>query len=164
MGREWTEKQRAAYELRLQRKREAYAALPEEQRKLRHVRSYTKLTEEQRKERHRNAYQKRLTRVERSELNRKTRATNRKRRYGISEADVQDMLERQKHLCPICGKPVTAADAVDHCHKTKKFRGVLHMPCNTALGMLRERPDIFRACIRYLERAKDAPCATGPLL
>lgn len=35
-------------------------------------------------------------------------------------------------VCEICGKTETLC--VDHCHKTKKFRGLLCQACNSALG------------------------------
>lgn len=40
---------------------------------------------------------------------------------------------------------------LDHNHKTKKFRGWLCSNCNTALGLVKENPEILKALIKYLE-------------
>ena len=63
------------------------------------------------------------------------------------------MLGAQNGRCAICGRPETEAGglAVDHCHATGKVRGLLCTLCNTALGKFRDRTDILRAAIRYLE-------------
>lgn len=39
---------------------------------------------------------------------------------------------------------------VDHCHKTKRIRGVLCGNCNTAIGKLGENPAVLAAAIAYL--------------
>jgi len=41
---------------------------------------------------------------------------------------------------------------LDHNHKTKKFRGWLCSNCNTALGLLNEDIDKFKALINYLQK------------
>jgi hypothetical protein len=50
--------------------------------------------------------------------------------------------------CHICGDEGTA---LDHCHSTGKVRGLLCRPCNIALGLFRDRPDLLTAAARYLE-------------
>ena len=69
-----------------------------------------------------------------------------KHMYGITLADFNTMVEKQKGLCPICRVSLTLARAhVDHDHATGKVRAVLCGCCNQAIGMLRETP---RAAIR----------------
>lgn len=54
-----------------------------------------------------------------------------------------DLLHQQNGLCAICDKPEIKRDrqnnkvcalAVDHCHTTKRVRGLLCFTCNTNLG------------------------------
>jgi hypothetical protein len=58
--------------------------------------------------------------------------------YGITPKQWLRMFERQGGLCPICLKPIykpknkegKRAAAVDHCHLTKRVRGLLDYRCN----------------------------------
>lgn len=48
----------------------------------------------------------------------------------------EELLKSQNYLCAICGKPRNEGTrnlAVDHCHKTGKVRGIVHMRCNRLL-------------------------------
>src|SRR3972149_6865964 len=40
----------------------------------------------------------------------------------------------------------------DHCHATGIKRGLLCMPCNTALGAFRENPEVLRRALSYIEQ------------
>jgi hypothetical protein len=55
--------------------------------------------------------------------------------------------------CAICCEPFERTPHVDHCHKTGSFRGLLCTRCNTAIGLLRDSPDLARAAARYLDEA-----------
>ena len=61
-----------------------------------------------------------------------------KKTYGISLEDYERMLIDQGGKCAICGSLDPRAKrehfAVDHCHTTGKVRGLLCIPCNTAIG------------------------------
>lgn len=50
-------------------------------------------------------------------------------------------------ICEICGK--TEKLCVDHCHKTKKFRGLLCQACNRALGWFENNKENIE---KYLAR------------
>lgn len=82
-----------------------------------------------------------------------------KKDYGISLEQYTDLWNKQKGLCAICKLPETTEDhrtktvrklAVDHCHVTKKVRGLLCTPCNRALGMLKDDPKLVARALRYL--------------
>ena len=75
------------------------------------------------------------------------------RRYGISAAEADRMLEAQGGLCAICGE--NAAEHVDHCHETGDVRGILCFNCNGGLGQFRDRVDILLMAVAYLERTRD---------
>ena len=70
------------------------------------------------------------------------------RRYGITEADLNRMIEAQSGLCAICR--TQAAKHVDHCHATGKVRGILCFNCNGGLGRFAEDPAVMRRAIEYL--------------
>jgi hypothetical protein len=80
--------------------------------------------------------------------------------YGLSIEDHKKLLEKQNNVCAICKKPETSVKrkgseirplAIDHCHKTKKNRGLLCTRCNTALGLLKEDPNIMSLMIGYIK-------------
>ena len=66
--------------------------------------------------------------------------------YGITLLQYKELYNKQGGLCAICHKPETAKHksgclcklSVDHCHITKKVRGLLCLKCNTRLGMLED--------------------------
>ena len=76
-----------------------------------------------------------------------------KHRFGISEADVDAMLEAQGGLCALCRE--APAVHVDHDHVTGKVRAILCEPCNGGLGLFKDDPNAIRRAIDYLERAAE---------
>lgn len=77
------------------------------------------------------------------------------RRYGLTVAEYDALAEAQDRRCAICQRqePFELKRprlVVDHCHKTGNVRGLLCLLCNTALGALREDPELFAAAVRYL--------------
>lgn len=92
------------------------------------------------------------------------------RLYGVSSAALMAMLETQQGRCAICGDlPKRKRLAFDHCHKTGKPRAFLCHPCNGALGLFRDDPELLRKAIAYLRlhsgddslRAASAPEGTA---
>lgn len=64
----------------------------------------------------------------------------------------QTVLALQNGRCKICKDlPDTRSLSIDHCHATGKFRGLPCGRCNSALGSLRDSPDILQAAIQYLK-------------
>lgn len=73
-----------------------------------------------------------------------------KRRYGITIQQFDDLLEAQNGLCAICKihySEFSRRFHVDHCHVSKKVRGVLCVNCNTALGHFKENADLLQEAI-----------------
>lgn len=65
------------------------------------------------------------------------------KKYGLIPSDFDKMMELQKGLCAICGKPSIAKNQygmrlldIDHNHNTGQVRGLLCTKCNTAIGKL----------------------------
>lgn len=86
--------------------------------------------------------------------------------YGMSWSDWEALYDRQRGRCanPGCGVRFVdiLADSVadkrlkphvDHCHKTKRVRGLLCSLCNLALGTVHDDPRRLRGLIEYLRRA-----------
>lgn len=77
-----------------------------------------------------------------------------KRRYGITSLQYEEMLKKQDFKCAICGTEKCSSGrnfAVDHCHTTKKIRGLLCSPCNTGIGQLKDDVSLLKKAIEYLE-------------
>ena len=73
----------------------------------------------------------------------------------------QALVESQGNKCAICNCAETRKDsrskkikdlAVDHDHTTGLVRGLLCGACNTAIGLLRDDPDLTQSATNYLKR------------
>ena len=72
-------------------------------------------------------------------------------KFGISLAQYDTLLQRQKGVCAICGQSSTRRTLdVDHDHKNGRVRGLLCSACNTGIGLFHDDPDIFVRIIKYL--------------
>lgn len=82
-----------------------------------------------------------------------------RRKYGISQADYDAMLEAQGGGCGICGDapPDDVAFHVDHDHRTGEVRGLLCVNCNNGLGQFRESKGRLAGAAEYV-------AAGGPVL
>lgn len=69
--------------------------------------------------------------------------------------DYEILLIQQNHQCKICGavEPGNGKKKmfVDHNHDTGIVRGLLCNPCNVGLGNFRDRIDLLRLAINYLD-------------
>jgi len=71
-----------------------------------------------------------------------------KRLYGITFGEFQDMVEQQHGRCKICHEATKLY--TDHDHQTGKVRGLLCMNCNSAIGLLKEKPLLLMRAVLYL--------------
>lgn len=80
----------------------------------------------------------------------------RKSRLGIQPHEFDALWSNQDGCCAICSIELTRIGMhgahVDHDHATGRIRGLLCKRCNTALGMMRDSPDLLRRSIQYLEQ------------
>jgi hypothetical protein len=86
--------------------------------------------------------------------------------YGITRPERDRMIFEQNHKCLICqnsleeGRMTTKGDSntrvavVDHCHKTKKVRGILCSKCNRGLGLFEDNTENLKRAIQYLMEDK----------
>ena len=80
--------------------------------------------------------------------------------YGISLADYEAMLERQRGACAICKKSDEAL-CVDHCHACGKVRGLLCGKCNSVLGFCGDSAARLLAAAAYLRASCDQAPASS---
>lgn len=89
-----------------------------------------------------NSYCLPCNRVKQKNLSRQWRA----KQYGLDE-------HPELKECEICG---TDKDLVmDHCHDSGNFRGALCRTCNSALGLLKDSPEILYKAYEYLKEKKN---------
>lgn len=86
--------------------------------------------------------------------------TERFRIYGLTNDEHAVMLWDQSGKCKVCKEPETATYrdtgkiknlAIDHCHKTKKVRGLLCSKCNQAIGLMKHNSEWLRVAALYCE-------------
>lgn len=77
-----------------------------------------------------------------------------KHRYGITNKDYDELLEKQNNLCAICKSNLNSKRKfdIDHCHSSGKVRGLLCSLCNTGLGKFRDNIDFLNEAINYLRK------------
>ena len=73
-------------------------------------------------------------------------------KFGLEIEDYRRIEAEQDGRCAICRRDTVLH--VDHCHTTKRVRGLLCMPCNTAIGHLGDSPDRLRVAANYIEKAR----------
>lgn len=81
------------------------------------------------------------------------------KKFGITIARYQAMLDEQNGVCAICNQPEKGTRNgivrwlnVDHNHDTGAVRGLLCTNCNVAVGMMNESRDILKAAVTYLDK------------
>ena len=93
-------------------------------------------------------------------LRRQWANATRKYKYGVTPAEYDALRERAGYCCEICG--IAESDMpkrnhigislhLDHCHQTKRVRGVLCFHCNAMLGHAEDKPEVFEKAIAYLK-------------
>lgn len=74
-------------------------------------------------------------------------------RYGITKEAFKQMLDNQHYMCSICKKPIDERSShIDHCHSTKKVRGILCEKCNKGLGQFDDNVEYLNNAIKYLSK------------
>jgi len=71
------------------------------------------------------------------------------RRYGITAAEADHLLNSQQGVCAIC--KVAPAAHVDHDHATGAVRALLCFNCNGGLGQFKDDPKLLHAAAYYVQ-------------
>ena len=107
------------------------------------------------RERDREAYHRRF-KADPERIREQTRKQKIKRLYGITAEEYDAMLTAQGNVCGSCGGSQIGSKYanwhVDHCHTTKRVRGILCHHCNVIVGMAGECPDKLDKIITYIKR------------
>jgi Recombination endonuclease VII len=97
--------------------------------------------------------EKRRIYAERYRLSGRQKENQRKWRYGVTSEMLAALLIEQNNCCAVCGVPFTERTPyIDHDHKTGKVRGLVHMKCNTLMGLAGDDPEVLEKAARYLRR------------
>ena len=73
------------------------------------------------------------------------------RKYGVTQADYDQMYAAQGGACAICRKTQKRAFDADHDHATGRVRGLLCTSCNRMIGHAGDNAGCLRAAADYLE-------------
>lgn len=74
-----------------------------------------------------------------------------KKRYGLPYGTYDSEFAKQGGLCAICHRESPGRDLqIDHCHVSGKFRALLCVGCNTALGLLKEDKKTIESMLAYI--------------
>ena len=83
-------------------------------------------------------------------------AIYRKKAYGITPEEYNEMLEKQGGTCAneACNYGLDDDHKlyVDHCHETNMVRGLLCPWCNSAEGFLKGSPEVAQGLINYMKK------------
>jgi hypothetical protein len=76
-----------------------------------------------------------------------------KKKYGITLEEWELLFENQGRVCKICGTSESGKHDwnTDHCHESKKVRGILCNKCNLLLGHAKDDIEILFKAIEYLK-------------
>lgn len=79
-----------------------------------------------------------------------------RRKYKLSKAELKSLMQIQN--CQICQRSfgTKGKKCIDHCHSSKKVRGVLCTQCNAGIGMFQDNINNLESAIRYLLMSGDA--------
>ena len=106
---------------------------------------------------HRDWYRKSSTK-RRQQTKDEIRASNLKKKYGITIEEYEELVQAQNSTCAICGTDDPgrrlANWAIDHCHETGKVRGLLCHQCNMGLGSFKDNGYILVNAIKYLLKSR----------
>lgn len=75
-----------------------------------------------------------------------------KRKYGLTVQQYEALVEACNGKCAVCkGDDKGRTLAVDHCHRTKRVRGLLCRKCNIAIGCMDDDPSRLLLAAAYVE-------------
>lgn len=88
----------------------------------------------------------------------------RAKKYNLAGDKYRAWLSAQEGKCNICGQVCSKGYrlAVDHCHDTKRLRGLLCSSCNMAIGALGDTAEKLERAVEYLKTYRSPPPSEPP--
>ena len=88
------------------------------------------------------------------------------KKYNLTRERWQIQFDKQDGKCLGCGIAFDSSKretkpCVDHCHKTKVFRGLLCHSCNRGIGLLKESVATMQRLVAYLTHAEQRASTEG---
>jgi hypothetical protein len=84
-----------------------------------------------------------------------------KQKFNLNLEDYNLIIKKQKNRCGICNQKFELNDpnnlkypCVDHCHKSKKIRGILCRKCNTGIGGFNDNKHLLKRALNWLVYSK----------
>lgn len=78
-------------------------------------------------------------------------------KYGITFEIITALIKKQRGKCPGCNRKLEDVKmCVDHCHSTKRVRGLLCNDCSLSLGYVKDNPQILRRLAKYVTTKEEA--------
>lgn len=87
----------------------------------------------------------------RSKKNERSVKSSKYSKYGLSQAEYEELLHAQDFKCASCKKELQEK-FVDHDHITGEVRGILCRRCNTIIGFADDDIQVLQDNINYLRR------------
>jgi len=100
------------------------------------------------KKRRQTSEYKEKRRIKAKENRKKINSDARRRRYKLTHEEYENLIQIKKCQNVGCKNKATC---IDHCHDSKKVRGVLCRDCNLALGILSDDPNRITGLLEYLK-------------
>lgn len=81
---------------------------------------------------------------------------NKYKKYGITKEIVDQLLQEQDNKCYICSVNFVEGIKIniDHCHTSKKVRGILCINCNLGIGHFKDNIELLENAIKYIIKSK----------
>jgi hypothetical protein len=99
------------------------------------------------------AYSRRYYNNHKIDCNRASLDSRFKRKFSLTLADRDAMVEAQGGGCKVCSILFDSVirPCLDHDHTTGKVRGILCSKCNKALGLLQDNIEALTRAVSYLQ-------------
>lgn len=99
-------------------------------------------------------YQRSYRELNKERLLEQKRRSARQRNYNLTHEQFTQALLNQNGVCKLCSQSLSEQTAnVDHCHRTRRIRGILCTRCNMTLGFLEKARDRIPALLDYCDNA-----------
>jgi len=79
------------------------------------------------------------------------------RKYGVTQAEYDALLNKQNGCCAICGRTQLKAFDIDHDHATGRIRGLLCTNCNRMVGHAHDDAERLEKAAAYLRENTIVP-------